>query len=155
MNAPSEENAYLTDHAALLNESHARLIGRPLIPEKNSPAALGETLFRAAFAVLSSGTEADPVFNYANETALRLFELDWTSLITMPARESAERADQDTRAALMRKVEQTGFIEDYCGVRISAGGHRFMIEHATVWNVTDAAGCLCGQAATFGAWRFL
>jgi hypothetical protein len=102
---------------------------------------------------LSSGTEPDPLFNYANQTALSLFELDWNSLAVLPARESAERTHQSTRAKLMQQVQETGVIEDYSGVRISAGGRRFIIEHATIWNVIDANGTIQGQAATFSQWR--
>jgi hypothetical protein len=152
---PSKENGFLLQHATLLQESHTRLIGRPLITDQVSPAALGEAIFNADFVVLSSGTEPDPLFNYANRTALKLFELDWETLCGMPARESAESVHQDTRAALMQQVTDNGFIEDYSGVRISAGGRRFMIELATVWNVVDAAGRLHGQAATFKDWRYL
>jgi len=152
---PSKENGFLLEHATLLQESHTRLIGRPLITDQVSPAALGEAIFNADFVVLSSGTEPDPLFNYANRIALELFELDWESLRAMPARESAQPVDQDTRAALMQQVVDNGFIEDYSGVRISAGSRRFMIERATVWNVVDPAGRLRGQAATFSDWRYL
>ncbi|HCB13671.1 MAG TPA: hypothetical protein DEP36_08925 [Gammaproteobacteria bacterium] len=37
-------------------------------------------------------------------------------------------------------------------MRIARTGRRFMIERATVWNLTDAAGQRCGQAATFRDW---
>ncbi len=152
---PSRENGFLSQHAALLQESHARLLGRLLITGQYSPSALGEAIFNADFVVLSSGTETDPLFNYANRAALELFELDWESLCGMAARESAQPVDQETRAALMQQVVDNGFIEDYSGVRISACGRRFMIERATVWNVVDAAARLHGQAATFKDWRYL
>ncbi len=152
---PSTANGFLVEHAALLHESHLRLTGRPLMVGQITPAALGESMFNADFVVVSSGMEPDPLFNYANRTALDLFELDWGSFTAMPARESAEPEDQSTRAALMRQVHDQGFIDDYAGVRISASGRRFVIERATVWNVIDAVGKLHGQAATFSAWRYL
>jgi hypothetical protein len=40
-------------------------------------------------------------------------------------------------------------------VRVSKSGRRFIIEKATVWNLLDEVGAPCGQAATFGNWRFL
>ncbi len=150
---PAADNAYLANHVGILLESFERLIGRPLLSPLDSPASTAQAIFNADFAVLSSGTEPDPLFNYANRTALSLFELDWNSLVVLPARESAERTHQSTRAKLMQQVQETGVIEDYSGVRISAGGRRFLIEHATIWNVIDANGTIQGQAATFSQWR--
>jgi len=45
-----------------------------------------------------------------------------------------------------------GPVDDYSGIRISQSGRRFRIEQAIVWNLIDAAGHLCGQAATFDTW---
>lgn len=153
--APCAANGFLADRIALLNDSHMQLMGRPLIAGEASPETVAKAVFEAPFVVLSSGTETDPLFNYANLTALELFELDWASLIALPARKSAEADHQNTRAALMRRVQDNGFIENYSGVRISAGGRRFTIERATVWNVVDAGGHLHGQAATFDDWTYL
>lgn len=41
---------------------------------------------------------------------------------------------------------------DYSGVRIAQTGQRFLIEQATVWNLTDKESQLCGQAAMFQEW---
>ena len=129
---PVADNAYLANHVGNLLESFERLIGRPLLSPLDSPASTAQAIFNADFAVLSSGTALDPLFNYANQIALSLFELDWNTLVELPAGESAEPVHQSTRAKLMRQVQETGFIEDYSGIRISAGGRRFMIERATV-----------------------
>jgi hypothetical protein len=43
-------------------------------------------------------------------------------------------------------------VDDYSGVRVSKSGRRFRIERAIVWNLTDAAGTHCGQAASFDRW---
>jgi hypothetical protein len=40
-------------------------------------------------------------------------------------------------------------------VRIARTGRRFLIQRATVWNLTDDQGRLCGQAATFREWRYV
>ena len=150
---PEADNDYLVNHVGILLESYERLIGQPLLIPLYSPAATARAIFNADFAVLSSGTEPEPLFNYANQTALSLFEFDWYSLTKLPARESAEPVHQSTRAKLMQQVQETGFIQDYAGIRISASGRRFMIEGATVWNVIDAKGMIHGQAATFSHWR--
>lgn len=151
--SPAQPNDFLAAHLKLLTDSHELLTGRPLISLQSSQKDIAEAIFNADFVVLSSGTEPDPLFNYANRTALTLFELDWNSLIALPARESAETALQSTRAKLMRQVIETGFIEGYSGIRISASGRRFMIEGATIWNVVAEDGTYHGQAATFSQWR--
>jgi hypothetical protein len=153
--APGKANGFLAGHVDRLCSSYARLLGRALIEVPDSGETRAEALFNADFAVLSSGLEADPLFNYANRTALGLFELDWSQLIATPARESAATDNQAKREQLMQQVRAHGYIEDYAGVRISAGGHRFMIECATVWNVVDDDDRYHGQAAMFPRWRNL
>ena len=156
--APCAENDWLAPHVRLLCDSHQRLTGRALLGPCNADeddVTLARRAFDAPAALLSHGLEADPLFNYANRTALGLFELDWAALIAMPSRASAEALKQEERARLMQRVLERGYIDDYSGVRIARSGRRFVIEQATVWNVLDADGRLHGQAATFAAWRWL
>jgi hypothetical protein len=152
---PGAANDWQAAHVALLLSSYQRLTGRDLLPPDQDVVALARRSFEAPFALLSHGLEADPLFNYANRTALELFELHWPALITMPSRASAEPLKQDERARLMQRVLESGYIDDYSGVRIASSGRRFVIEQATVWNVLDARGELHGQAATFATWRWL
>lgn len=58
----------------------------------------------------------------------------------MPSRLTAEAPNRAERARLLAEVTARGFIEDYSGRRISHTGQRFLIERATVWNLTDAEG---------------
>jgi len=112
-------------------------------------------LFHAPFAVVSHDTADDPVFNYANQKALELFEMDWQSITHTPSRLSAETVNREERQRLLAQVSANGFIDDYSGVRISASGRRFRIENATVWNLVDAEGRNAGQAAMFSNWLFV
>lgn len=153
--APEAANQWLAAHVALLLDSYQRLTGRVLLPPDEDSVVQAQRAFEAPFALLSHGIEADPLFNYANRTALDLFELDWASLLAMPSRESAEPLRQEDRARLMQRVLEAGYLDDYSGVRIARSGRRFVIENATVWNVVDAAGRLHGQAASFATWRAL
>lgn len=153
--APGPGNGYRVAHVDRLCDSFHRLLGHPLIDSANSGEQRAAAIFDAEFVVLSSGLEADPLFNYANRTALGLFELEWAQLVALPARESAEPENQATREQLMQQVREQGYIDNYAGVRISATGRRFVIERATVWNVIDEDGALHGQAATFSQWRVL
>jgi hypothetical protein len=151
---PSPANAFLADHVALLCTSYRRLTGADLLVADSDPS-LAEALYQAPFVVLSHGTEPDPIFNYANLAAQRLFEMTWAQLTAMPSRLSAEPVSREERARLLAAVSEHGFIDDYRGVRVSSSGRRFMIEQATVWNLTDAQARPAGQAATFAQWTLL
>ena len=112
-------------------------------------------LFEAPFVVVSHGVQADPILNYGNAAALKLWEMSWEELIQTPSRLTAEPVSQDERARLLAQVAQNGFIDDYQGVRISKSGRRFRIEKAIVWNLIDEAGRYAGQAAMFENWVYI
>lgn len=142
----------MIEHSQLLLDSFARLVGRELVSRAGSAADQAERLFAAPFVVVSHGTEADPVLNYGNATALALWEMTPEELRRTPSRLTAEPMHRDERARLLERTRRDGYVDDYSGVRISATGKRFRIERAIVWNLTDAAGSHRGQAATFDAW---
>jgi PAS domain-containing protein len=133
---------FLREHSSLLSESFGRVTGQRLPSD-----AL--TLYSAPFALVSHGTEADPVFNYANLFAQRLFGYAWDEFVQLPSRLSAREPERDERARLLELVTLQGYIEDYCGVRVRRDGTLFRISHATVWKVVDTDGKMCGQAALF------
>jgi hypothetical protein len=149
---PSPENGWLLPHAELLLASFERLVGRPLVDPALAPAARARALYEAPFVVLSHGTGADPVFEYGNLAAQRLFELTFAELTALPSRLSAEPLHRAERERLLAEVARRGFVDDYRGVRVSRTGRRFRIERAIVWNLSDAAGAPRGQAATFDSW---
>ena len=127
--------------------SHLHFTGRALLPSAE-PLALAQALFAAPFVVVSHRTEDDPVLNYGNAAALALWDTSWEEL-------TAEAPERSERERLLAAVARDGFIDDYAGVRISRSGRRFRIRQATVWNLLDARGERCGQAATFAGWEFL
>ena len=140
------------EHVQILLDSFARLLGRELVSRDASTVEQARRLFEAPFVVVSHGTEADPVLNYANATALRLWEMDWDTFVQTPSRLTAEPMHRDERARLLERTRRDGYVDDYSGIRISQSGRRFRIEQAIVWNLVDAAGHLRGQAATFDRW---
>lgn len=152
---PSPANAYLAHHCDRLCHSFHRLLGEPLIDPHLSGEAAAKALYEAPFVVVSHGTEADPIFNYANRAAQRLFALAWEEFIALPSRLSAELPNREERARLLAEVTQQGYIRNYAGVRIAKSGQRFTIQNAIVWNVTDDAGIPHGQAAMFHQWQYL
>jgi len=140
------------ERTRVLLDSFKRFVGRDLIPRGSSLAETSRLLYEAPFVVVAHGVEDDPILNYANSTAVTLWETDLETLLSMPSRKTAEPMHRDERANMLRQTKEQGYIEDYRGVRISAAGKRFRIERAIVWNLVDATGLHAGQAATFSEW---
>lgn len=151
---PSEANRYHQDHILLLSSSYQRLLHRPLLDVQH-PDSLGLQAFSADFVLLSHNADADPVFNYANQKALELFEFSWEELIGLPSRLSAETGNQQAREQALAKVAEQGYMEHYNAVRISKSGRRFRILDVVIWNVNDRQGADHGQAACFKDWVWL
>lgn len=150
---PCTANHFQVGHTELLRQSYHSLTGRHLLDPSLSPLAAAEALFTAPFVVLSHDTAPDPILTYGNQLALDLFALSWEAFTRMPSRLTAEAPNRADRERLLAKVTARGFIDDYAGVRIASTGQRFLIQQATVWNLIDATGQRCGQAATFQHWQ--
>ncbi|MGV0026686.1 MEKHLA domain-containing protein [Phormidesmis priestleyi] len=148
------QQASVIDHTQRLIRSFQHWTGKLLIAQ-DSPEKQAQSLFKASFAVVSHGTEADPIFNYANAQALDLWQLDWQRFTQMPSRLSAEPIVQAERDRLLAEAKIKGYISDYQGIRISSIGQRFWIENVVLWDVFDENDQPSGQAATFSHWRFL
>ncbi len=136
----------------MMIQSFKRLVGRDLISATGDAAQDAESLFKAPFALLSHGTEADPVLNYGNQIALDLWEMDFAEFTRMPSRLTAEPMLREERQRLMELAARKGFIDDYAGIRISASGKRFRISNVILWSVTNEDGLRLGQAAVFDMW---
>ena len=134
-------------YAALLADSFHRLTGRALCA--GDPA---QGLWELPEPLVSHGTEADPVFRYANRAALDLWEMDWDSFTRLPSRLSAQDDPgiQTDRNQYLHQAATRGWVADYTGIRISAKGQRFRISDTVLWTVTDATGTRHGQAALIG-----
>ena len=128
-------------YTKLLADSFERLTGSTL----GDPWALSQPL-------VSHGTEADPIFRYANPAALTLWEMDWDRFTKLPSRLSAQDdpAIQTDRSAYLAQAAAQGFVSDYQGIRVSAKGRRFRISQTTLWTVTETSGLRHGQAALIG-----
>jgi hypothetical protein len=152
--APWRYPAWISRTQCLL-DSYVRWTGRELIERDGSPEDQSRRLYEAPFVVVAHGTEADPILNYANQTALDLWATDLATLLSMPSRKTAEPVHRDERARMLQRTREQGYIDDYQGVRITADGRRFQIRQATVWNLVEPDGTHAGQAATFAAWEWL
>jgi len=154
--APCRKNKFLLDHIHMLDRSLQHWTGLPLLDNgqlERDPLDAAKQLYHAPFSLLSHGTEADPIINYANLAAQQLFEMNWHEFVQLPSRFSAETVVQKERDALLKRVSDNGYIDDYSGVRISKTGKRFIIDRATVWNLLDENGKAQGQAAMFAHWK--
>lgn len=142
-------------HTQRLLNSFQHWTGQPLLQASTSPNEMTQDLFKAPFVVISHGAEADPIFNYANQVALDLWELDWQQFTQMPSRMSAEPVERAVREQLLANAKHQGYIDNYQGIRISSTGKRFRIKNVVLWEVLDEKGDRCGQAATFDQWEML
>jgi hypothetical protein len=154
MNSPWQTD-FVIAQTQLITGSLKHWTGRELLPGNFAAAELAEKIFRAPFALVSHGIEADPVLNYGNAAALALWEMSWEELTRTPSKLTAEAPNREERARFLATVTARGFIDDYSGVRISKTGRRFKISRATVWNLISENGEPRGQAAMFSRWEFL
>lgn len=139
-------------HSQILLDCHQRLVGTPLLHRSGDARDQALRLYRAPFAVLSHGTEPDPILNYANAVAIRLWETSIEKLLLTPSRLTAEASVQAAREHFLKETARRGFVQGYSGIRISATGRRFEIANVTIWNLTSADGIPLGQAASFDRW---
>ncbi|MCB5424023.1 MEKHLA domain-containing protein [Altererythrobacter sp. CC-YST694] len=134
---------------AWIAASYRQLTRKDLVPEG---VAIEAALWNLDAVVVAHGTEADPIFFYANRAALSLFEFSAEEFIRLPSRLSARPLARDERARMLARVSEHGFIDDYAGVRTARSGTCFRIEQAVVWNLSDPNGTPGGQAASFDRW---
>lgn len=156
MDIPKTINANVAEeHIVILLKNYEKYFSKSLVAGIDDPAKALKALWKANFAVVSHGVEADPVFNFGNQTALDLFELDFSEFTKLPSRKSAEKISQIERNKLLAEVTQNGCINNYTGIRISSTGKRFFIENARVWNLFDEQSEYYGQAAMFESWKII
>ena len=137
----------------LISNSFARFVGIDLLPLISEETNLERAFKQTSAVILSHGIEPDPLFNYGNPAALKLFELEWNDFVKLPSRYSAEPLERESRQNMLDSVNRHGFIDDYRGIRVSSTGKRFRIDSAYVWSLVNASGDNCGQAAMFDKWE--
>ena len=148
-------SAWQLTHLRILARCFQSATGRELVsPDADGPDFLRQ-LNHASFVLVSHGNEADPILNYGNAAALKLWEMTMEELRSTPSRLTAEAPNRAERATLLAQVTAHGVIHNYSGIRISKSGRRFRIERATVWNLTNDQGKHYGQAAMFRDWKDL
>ena len=152
---PIWKNPAVVTQTHILARCYKHWTGRVLFAGNFSPEELAEKVFHAPYALVSHGTELEPVLNYGNSTALWLWKMPWEEFTRSPSRLTAEEVHRAERARLLAMVTARGFIENYAGIRIAKTGQRFRIQDGTVWNLFGDDGNSCGQAAMFSHWEML
>ena len=78
----------------MLLNSYVHWTQTELIDRHGTPLEQAQRLFAAPFVVASHGREAEPILNYGNAQALKLWEMNWEEFITTPSRLTAEPVNQ-------------------------------------------------------------
>ncbi len=154
-NLPGSENGYLKEYITLITKSLKKLANIEIVDFSLSMEEQAKQAFNADYVLLAHNGSSDPTFNYANQTALDLFEMPWEEFIGMPSKYSAESDERGTREAFLAEVAEKGYSKNYSGIRISKTGKRFEIKNVMLWNVYDADNNRIGQAALFCEYEYL
>ncbi|MFN8417469.1 MAG: MEKHLA domain-containing protein [Cytophagaceae bacterium] len=149
------ENSRIQEHSLLLINSYQKITQEILFPGVTDVTELAYLLFHAPYVVVSHGTEASPIFNYGNLTALQQWKITWGEFTQLPSKYSAPEVSQEERNNLLQQAAEKGYIDNYEGVRIATDGSLFKIKNVLLWNVVDESGNNVGQAALFRNWNML
>mmetsp|Transcript_15363 Transcript_15363/g.42118 ORF Transcript_15363/g.42118 Transcript_15363/m.42118 type:complete len:235 (-) Transcript_15363:60-764(-) len=137
--SPVWSSSCMCAHATLLAASFRALFGRELVPGVDAvmsePDAVARVLWAAPHVIASHGIQPDPVLNYGNSAALKLWDLPWEKFTCLESKYTAEPMEREARSAFMQTVLRQGFVDGYEGIRVSSSGQRFRIRNAIVWNV--------------------
>jgi len=149
------EDPSIVKHCNLLLRSYRRLLNKDLITTSNDILENSFQLFHAPFILVSHGIEKDPIFNYANEKALKTWEMSWEEFVGLPSRFSVEKTETDDREKLLSEAQVKGYVSNYLGIRITKSGRRFKIIDTILYNLTDEGGNYKGQVAVIPKWEFI
>jgi hypothetical protein len=152
---PSSENSYLKDYIYLITNSLKKLANIEIVDFSLSLEEQAKQAFNSDYVLLAHNGAIEPIFNYANQSALRLFEMSWEEFTNMPSKYSAESDERGKREKFLADVAKKGYSKDYSGIRISKTGRRFKIKNVILWNVYDSENNRIGQAAVFDEYYYL
>lgn len=152
---PCSKNNFYKDYIHNITRSLQELAEVSIVDPSLNLEEQAKQVFNADYVLLAHNGTDDPIFNYANETALKLFEMPWDEFTQMPSKYSAESDERETREEFLADVAEKGYSKNYSGIRISKSGKRFEIRNVMLWNVYDTDGNRIGQAAMFDQYEYL
>jgi hypothetical protein len=133
----------------MCSDSLKKFTGRSLVESMNGIEELVDVHDCERYAVLSHGTQEDPIYKYFNKGALLTFQYSEDEAYQLPSRYSAPDGDTRTeRATLMNKIvaEEVGRFPT--AIRQNKSGEQFQLTDVILWNVYDK-GIHVGQTALF------
>ena len=142
------------NHVKNILDSFEKLTGKEII-KRSSPERDYKNIKSGHFVLVSHNGLEDPILNYGNSFALKLWEMDWNSFIQTPSRNTAEKDKQGKRQEILEIVNKQGYLEAYEGIRISSTGKRFLIKEALIWTVFNKEKKKICQAAFFDKIEYL
>jgi hypothetical protein len=152
---PSDENCYLKDYIFLITNSLKKLTSIEIVDPSLSIEEQAKQVFHSGYVLLAHNASNEPIFNYANQRALQLFEMSWDEFTNMPSKYSAESDERGKREKFLAEVEEKGYSKNYSGIRISKTGKRFEIKNVILWNVYDSENKRIAQAALFDEYNYI
>lgn len=146
---------FVIQHAKLIAFSYKYWTGKDLFPGKPEDYRLSEALYLAPYIVVSHGIEKDPIFNYANLSAQKLWKIEWDAFTKMPSRLSAEPVEENKRNQLLEEGKKKGVTFLKQVIRIDNTGRKFYIEEVVLFNLIDKNKNYLGQGAVYEKWKYL
>lgn len=132
------------------SDSLKKLCGESLLDRMDNVDTVSAVHSCQRFAVLSHGTQDDPVYNYFNLGALLTFQWPEDEVYQLPSRYSApDGAIRSDRSVLMQSVVDDDVRTIPLAVRQTKSGDQFEIHDLILWNVFDGEGNRVGQTALF------
>jgi hypothetical protein len=141
----------LDSHCYDLYQSYYALTHKVLL-DCPSKKLLVDSINQFKYPIASHTLSDIPIFNYANEAMLKLFEMKHHEFIGLPSDQSASKKHQEERRYLLAQVKLKGFVENYQGYRVKKYGETFLIKKATIWNVSNHRGQMHSQAVIIFDW---
>ena len=139
----------------LLLTSYQNSYGKKLLDSSKSLYSVknaGAILFNIKNPVMAHDNAKDPCLNYANDAALKLWNMGWNEMIGMPSRLTTPKKEQEQRNKALSQATKTQAIKNYQGIRVNSKGELFIIKNARIWTILDEQGNIFGQGATFNCW---
>lgn len=144
-----EDMVKAVKYCKLIAASYHHFTGLEIVPDYKSLSdlELAQRIFDADFALVSHNQ--NKIFCFANNSALNLWETNWSNFTKMASTKSApdDDATQNERNNLLNEAFKKGYVDNYQGVRKSTKGNLFEIKNTTLFNVLDEDKNIIGQAA--------
>jgi MEKHLA domain len=132
------------------NHSLLKLTGTSLLDRMEGIDSIHDVHSCSRYAVLSHGTQQDPIYNYFNQGALLTFQWPEDEVYQLPSRYSAPGGKlRDQRDILMERVVQEQAQTFPEAIRQTKTGQPFRLTDVLLWNVFDTEGSRVGQTALF------